>query len=114
MSGGKSIIASRPLAFELHHFAEIVVYPSARQIDLRIPEPAQILLRQIDAPASGVLFQIAQNVCQLQRNAEVDGVILRARASVCEDLYAHQSSDRGDAVAISIKLIEGLITVAQE
>src|SRR5262249_17639849 len=43
--GGESIIAARSLAFELHHFAEIVVYLSARQVVLRVAEPPQILLR---------------------------------------------------------------------
>src|SRR6266511_1213902 len=114
MIGGESIIASRPLAFELHHFAEIVVYLPARQVALRVTEQPQVLLWQIDAPARGVLFQIAQDVSQLQGDAEVDGVILRAQASISEDLYAHQPRDRGDAVAVLMKLVEGLISVAQQ
>src|SRR5262245_63190700 len=106
MIGGESIIAASPLAFELHHFAEIVVYLSARQVVLRVPEQPQVLLRQVDAPARGVLFQIAQDVRQLQCDTEIDGVILRARRAVGEDLYAHQSRDRGDAVAVLTKIVE--------
>ena len=56
--------------------------------------------REVDAPARGVVAHVAEDVGELERLPEVDGVVTAGGAGVAEDFNAQQPDDGRDVVAI--------------
>ena len=68
-------------------------------------------MREINAAARGVVFHVAQNVRQLQRLTEINGVVVARGIFVAENFDAQKPDDGGDAMAIKFKL--GAVFVTQ-
>src|ERR1700733_10384752 len=91
--------------------------PDARQVD-RDPREIgggeaalrQILLRKINAPDADVFFHIANNICQLKRQAATLGKWLSRRVAISENLDAHESHHRRHTVTILAQFLESLVT----
>ena len=73
------------------------------------PAAAQILERQVDAAAREIVLDVAQDVGQLQRDAEVQRVVARPVAPAAEDPDADQADRRGDAPAVLEQVVERLV-----
>src|SRR5471030_1610284 len=58
------------------------------------------VLRQIDATEGSVLFDVAQNIGELERHAERNGVIDGLLFLVAEDFDADEADGAGDAVTV--------------
>ena len=63
-------------------------------------------MRQINPAALGVGADVAQNVGELQRLAEVNGVIAARGILVAENFDAQQADDGRDVIAIQFQLLE--------
>ena len=74
----------------------------------------QIFLRQIDAALLQIGLDVANDVGHLQRQAEVEGVLARARIAAAEHLDAHHADRRRHAAAIADQLIEGVVARAMQ
>ena len=72
-------------------------------------EAAQILLGQVDAPRTRVDLDVAQDIRELQRDAEVHRVIAGAGIAVAEDLDAREPDGGRHAVAVRVQLLERLV-----
>ena len=66
----------------------------------------QLGQRQIDSPPFGVRAHVPQDVGQLQRLAQIDGVIAAGGIPVPKYLDAEQSDHRGDPVAVQFQIRE--------
>ena len=63
----------------------------------------KLALRQVNPPARRVSLHVAQNIGQLKRLAEVNGIITARRIPVAENFNAQQPHDGGDPVAIKFQ-----------
>ena len=70
----------------------------------------QVLERQIHAAAREIVFDVAENVRQLQRDAEVERVFARRGASTAEDLDADEADRRRDPPAVLEQIVERLVS----
>src|SRR5450631_1173573 len=79
--------------------------------DVRIAdaETPQFVLRQIDAAALRVLADVADDVGELERDAEFAGIRSRGGFFVTEYLRRQQSDNSGNAVAVALERGEVLI-----
>src|SRR5262245_18830131 len=98
----------------LHQRGEARCVPPGPEIVLAHVEGAQIRPRQIDAPGRGVAAHVAQNVRELQGEAQVDSVVAGATVRVAEDLDGGQSHGRGDPVAVREEVLDRLVAHAVE
>ena len=73
---------------------------------LRDAEALEVLEREVEAVAGGVACDVAQDVRELQREAELDGVLARARVLVAEDLDRGEAHRGGDPLAVDAQLGE--------
>ncbi len=80
--------------------------PPAHEIVFPVAEPAKVFLRQIDPAALRVVPDIAQDIRQLKRNAQVDGIVFGVRRAGSEDVQADESDHRGHAIAILVEVLE--------
>ena len=99
-----------PANLKTHQFTERPVHDAIRQVVFGAAEATQLVLWNVDAVASGVLLDVAEDVGQLHGETEVDGVGLDLRVLiVAEYPDAHQPDHRGYLVAIFTEVVEGLI-----
>ena len=71
----------------------------------------QFILRQINSSPFGIRAHVAQNVGELERFAQVDGVTAARGILVAENLDAQEASHRSNAIAVKFKLLEVLVTL---
>jgi hypothetical protein len=84
---------------------------TAAQIVLGHPEPAQILLRQVDAAAGEILGDVLPVLGQLQRGADAVGK-LETRGGGETKSGQHQMPDRvGRERAVGPQVVEGLVVI---
>ena len=76
--------------------------------------PRQLGERQGDPPSLAIRSNVAQDVGQLQRLAQVNGVVPAGRIPVAKHLDAEQPHDGGHAVAIQFELLVILIPIDVE
>ena len=58
---------------------------------------------EVNAAAVGVVAHVAEDVGELERLAEVHGVVAAGRVAVAEDLDAQQADDGRHAVAVELE-----------
>jgi hypothetical protein len=83
-----------------HELDELLGVPSGLQILDGHAELPQILLRQVDSPVARVGADVANDIRQLERRAQVNRVLARTRIGVAEDLDAAEADGRGHPIAI--------------
>ena len=76
---------------------------SGREVRFCHAEACEIVLRQVDPPAMKVCRDVADDVRQLQRDAQLNSVLLRLRARAPEDLDADQSNRGRDTPAVFVQ-----------
>ena len=69
----------------------------------------QVVERQVDAPPLEIGLDVAQDVGQLQRDAEVERVVGRPRAATAEDPEADHPDRRCHPAAVFEQIVERLI-----
>jgi len=106
-----AIVLMRTLAFEFHQRAELIVIDGVHQLLFGVPEPSKVLLRQIDPSLLRVGPDITQYVCQLERDAEIHGVLFRPFMMIPEHFGADEPNSGSGAVAILLKLPKRLVPV---
>ncbi len=94
---------------EGHELDEPGRVPALRQIVRGHAEAPQVLLREVDAPDARVHLDVAQDVGDLERDAQVHRVLARPRVRVAEDLDAAEPHRGGHAIAVGIERVEGLV-----
>src|SRR5262249_56064005 len=62
--------------------------------------------RQVHAPASEIPRHVAQDVRELERDAEIDGVLPRSGVGAAEDPHAHEADGGSDPDAVFVQLLE--------
>ena len=67
---GDAEVAARAGDLEAHERAVPVVQHAVLEVFLCVAEPSHVLERQVDAPAQAVLAHVAQDVGELQRDAQ--------------------------------------------
>src|SRR5439155_21098707 len=75
---------------------------------------AEILERQIDATSTQIVLDVAHDVGELERDAEIQRVIAGGIARAAEDLDANQTDRGGYAPAILEQIRERLVSVPVE
>src|SRR5205823_4617432 len=78
------------------------------------PEPFQVFLRQVDAPAPRVALEVAQDVYELQRRSEVHRVLAGLGIAVSENLDRDQADGACHAVTIHGEVVERGVARAAE
>src|SRR5262249_58441879 len=78
------------------------------------PNPPQIFLGHVDATAAGIRLHVAHDIGQLEGDPEIDGVLAGPGVGIAEDLDAAEADRRGDAIAVRVELLEGLVGRAVE
>src|SRR5207247_1841150 len=96
-------VRSRPLGLKAHELAPLGGDEPASDVGLLDAETSELVLRQVDAAEGPVLGDIANDVDQLQGDAERLGP-LRLVGSVNRDAGAPDRA--GDAHAVSAQLVE--------
>ena len=77
---------------------------------LGVAESLQVLARQVDSAALGVLTQVAQDVRELKGDPRLLGVLLCLVPCEAPDVNARQADHRGDVIAIALELGERVVT----
>src|SRR5262245_5250235 len=91
-----------------HQRAETIIVSAGQNILIRETKACQILLRQVDPPALGVLADITENIGELESHTEEDGIVSRSIAGA-DNLHRQQPNHRGDPVAVDPELLEGSV-----
>ena len=101
----------RPSDLETHQFTKRLIYDAIRQVRFGDAEATQLVLRDVHAVAFGVLLDVSEDVGQLHRKAQVDGVGLDILgcSSWPKILMLTSPDHRGDLVAILPETVERLI-----
>src|SRR5215470_19250727 len=81
------------------------------KIASRHAKSGHLVLRQVNAAAAGVLADVADDVGELEGDAQIARVVSRSRAGVAEDFRRQQPDDAGDVVAIVLERRKVEITV---
>ena len=72
-------------------------------------EPIEVACRQIYAPERQILRHVAQDVRELERDAEIDRVLSRPGIGAPENPYAHEPDGGRDADAVFVQILERVI-----
>src|SRR5207245_6173404 len=97
-----------------HQPREPVTVPPLDQILLADAELLEVLPGDVDPPGPRVDADVAHDVRELQRGAELHRVVARARIGVAEDLDAAEADRRGAAVAVGIEVLGRVVADAPE
>src|SRR5262249_60343617 len=76
------------------------------EIAFMAAEPREVLEWNVHAPAFEIAGHVAQDVRQLQGDAEVDRILTRARVPAAEDLHAHEADRGRHANAVLVEILE--------
>mmetsp|Transcript_33911 Transcript_33911/g.69308 ORF Transcript_33911/g.69308 Transcript_33911/m.69308 type:complete len:238 (+) Transcript_33911:253-966(+) len=110
-----AVVVARPLDQVLHQVPVVVVHFGVQDLRFRDPELVHVFLREVDAPSHRVLANVPKDVCDLEANAKCDGRILRLLFGVtlgsAHDGEGHEAHGGGDAVAVHVQLVPGLVPV---
>ena len=98
-----------PSNLELHKAPPAIVDLLDGQVRFRQTKRRQILLGEIDASRLPILAHVAQDIGELQRDPQFDGVGDRLVAGEADDMHTHQPHGRSDAIAIGDQLVKGLV-----
>ena len=103
---GGAVVRVRAVGLEAHQPDERRRVPPAGELVLRVPEPPDLVERQVDAAPLGVRAEVAHDVRQLERDAQVDRVVPGPGVRVAEDLDAGQTDRPRHPVAVLVQLLE--------
>ena len=106
---GALIKIARACALERHQAAHRFGHDAFRQIVHVTAVRGKVLERQIHAASREVVGDVAQDVRELEGDAEVDGVIPGPVVPAAEDPDADETHRRGDAAAILVEIGERLV-----
>ena len=76
------------------------------------PESLQILHRKINPSQLGILGDVAEDVGELEGDAQLLGIAFHDRAGCAEDPGAEQADHRGDPVAVGAEFLKGRVAGA--
>ena len=68
----------------------------------------------VDVDPAIVFARIAEDVGELQRLAEIDGVVAAGRVLVAEDFNAQEADDRRHSMAVEVQLLPGFVALRVE
>src|SRR5262245_79510 len=108
------VVGASPTALERHQRAHSWGVAAGEELLLVAAEVPQILERQVDAAAGAVLAHVAQDVGELERDAEVVRIVHGGGMPAAEDLDAQEADGGGDQVAVLLELVEGPVAPARE
>src|SRR5216117_2559492 len=83
-----AVVLARARALERHHLPERLGAVADQHVLLAATELAEVRSRKVDAAPLRVLGHVAQDVGQLEGEAELDRVLPGRRVAVAEDLDA--------------------------
>src|SRR5581483_9399388 len=102
-------------ALEGHHPAEGLGAAAGEHVGLGAAEATEVLLRQVDAAARGVLGDVAQDVGELEGQPEVHRIVARRGVRVAEDLDAHEPHRARHVAAVTLEVVlPSRVAVADE
>ena len=104
---GFAVVAAGTRRLEFHQAPELFGAAGILQIVDGDAEPGEVFGREIDASERGVFADVAQDVRQLEGDAAFFGQRQSFRRGEAEDVNGGEADDRGDPIAIPIKLVEG-------
>ena len=84
-------------------------HPAGGQVGHRAAGGREIVERHVHAAARQIVLDVADDVGELQRDAEIQRVVARLRIAAAEDPDTDQADRRRDAVAILQQIVECLI-----
>ena len=74
-------------------------------------EAREVFQRQVDSSLPGVLSDIAQDICELQRMTEMNGIGLASGIATSENFYRNQPHRAGYAPAVEFQIRKRCKTV---
>ena len=109
---GFPIEAPRPLDLKGEQPLNLVGHHPGTQIVLGATEAPQILDRDVHAVALEIGRHVADDIRQLQRDAQIDRVIAGLQIAISEDLDADEAHGRRHAKTILAQLFERIVSIA--
>ena len=109
-----TVIIPRPVAFKFHERAKVVIDAAAEQLCFRVIEAPEVFLRQVNAITRRIFPDVTQDIRQLQRHSQIDGVLFCPRIAIGENFQAHEPRDRSHAIAVLVQFIEGFIAMLEQ
>src|SRR5262245_48291542 len=111
---GAQVVRARPPALEGHQRTDARRVASREELLLVAGEARQVVEREVEPPAGGVLGDVAQDVRELECDAEIAGVVGCGGVPAAEDLDAQEPDGRGHQVAVLLELVEGRVASARQ
>src|SRR5262245_12440171 len=108
------VVGACASALERHQRTHTCGVPAGEQLLLVAAEVSQVLERKVDAAAGAVLAHVAQDVGELERDAEVARIVRGGGMPAAEDLDAEEADGGGDQVAVLLERAEGPVAPARE
>src|SRR6202040_1055777 len=99
------------LHLKRHQWLEPRTDAMLQQLGAGNPESLHFVLRQIDAAATRVFADIADDVGELKGDSKIACVDAGGEVGIAEDLRRHQPHHAGDTIAITLKQSEVRISV---
>ena len=96
-----------------HQAHELGVATPRLQIVRGDAERPEVVLRDVDTAATGIGADVADDIRQLERDAEVHRVVTSVAVGITEDLNGCQPHGGGDAIAVGIEVVGGLVADAR-
>ncbi len=109
---GFPIEPPRPLDLKREQPPNVVGDHPGTQVVLGAAEALQILDRDVHAAALEIGRHVADDIRQLQRDAEIDRVVAGLQIAISEDLDADEAHGRRHAQTILAQLLERLVSIA--
>ncbi len=110
---GFAIELPRPVDLERQQLADVFGHDAGPEIGLGASETLKILAWECTSrPRSQIGRHVADDIGQLQRDAEIDRVVARLQIAIAENLDADQPDGRRHAQAVLPQLLERVVAVA--
>src|SRR4051812_4635474 len=101
-----AVIAERALDLKIDERAEVFAFPCMHDVRHGNAVACKLVEWKINAVAACILREVANDVCELKRHAQILRVFERLWITVAEDLRRQQTDYTGDAKTIKFERIE--------
>src|SRR5579883_1747941 len=102
---------ARTIDLKAHKCAPAIIYLAYGNVIFAETKLRQFIKRQVEPAGLPVFTDIAEDIGQLQGNAQLDGIGQCRSSLKVDDVHDHQANGRGHAIAISGKVAKGCISL---
>ncbi len=100
---GFAIEIVNALAFKLHQCTEPIIIDGIQQVPFSVSKSPEVLHRKVDSPLFRIGLDVAQDVCQLERNAKMNGILFRRLMMIAKNFRADKPDGRCRAITGTVE-----------